>query len=376
MAGPLEGVRIVEMAGIGPGPFCGMMLADHGAEVIRIERPGPESEKFRDVMNRSRRSIVVDVKKPGAVDVIRDICRGADGLIEGYRPGVMERLGLGPDVLLNDNPKLVFGRMTGWGQTGPMAQAAGHDINYISLTGALHALGRADEKPPIPLNLVGDFGGGGMLLAFGMVSAILSARTTGRGQVVDCAMTEGASLLASMFFSMVGSGTWDGSRGTNFLSGAAPFYSVYETADGEYVSLGSIEPQFYAELLRRLGLSEDPDFQNQNERSYWPAMAAKLTTVMKSRTREEWRAAMEGSDVCFAPVVSFAEAPKHPHNVARGSFVEAFGIVQPAPAPRYSESRTTAPSYTKKGGDADAVLLAAGLSTDRIAELRAQGVLG
>ena len=376
MPGPLDGVRIIEMAGIGPGPFCGMMLADHGAEVIRVERPGPVSATFRDVMGRSRKSIVVDVKKPGAVDVIRDLCRGADGLIEGYRPGVMERLGLGPDVLLADNPKLVYGRMTGWGQTGPMSQAAGHDLNYISLSGALYAMGAADEKPPIPLNLVGDFGGGGMMLAFGMVSAILSARGTGRGQVVDCAMAEGAAVLAAMFYSMIGSKIWDGSRGTNVLSGASPFYGVYQTSDGEFVSLGSLEPQFYAELLKRTGLSEDEDFQHQNDRAFWPAMQAKLTALFRTKSRDQWRAVMEGSDVCFAPVMSMQEAPSHPHNVARGAFVEAFGIVQPAPTPRYSESQTTPPSYTEKGADADAVLADAGLSADRIAELRAAGVVG
>jgi len=376
MPGPLDGVRIIEMAGIGPGPFCGMMLADHGAEVIRVERPGPVSATFRDVMGRSRKSIVVDVKKPGAVDVIRDLCRGADGLIEGYRPGVMERLGLGPDVLLADNPKLVYGRMTGWGQTGPMSQAAGHDLNYISLSGALYAMGAADEKPPIPLNLVGDFGGGGMMLAFGMVSAILSARGTGCGQVVDCAMAEGAAVLAAMFYSMIGSKIWDGSRGTNVLSGASPFYGVYQTSDGEFVSLGSLEPQFYAELLKRTGLSEDEDFQHQNDRAFWPAMQAKLTALFRTKSRDQWRAVMEGSDVCFAPVMSMQEAPSHPHNVARGAFVEAFGIVQPAPTPRYSESQTTPPSYTEKGADADAVLADAGLSADRIAELRAAGVVG
>jgi alpha-methylacyl-CoA racemase len=376
MPGPLDGVRIIEMAGIGPGPFCGMMLADHGAEVIRVERPGPAPANFRDVMNRSRKSIVVDVKKPGAVAVIRDLCRGADGLIEGYRPGVMERLGLGPDVLLADNPKLVYGRMTGWGQTGPMSQAAGHDLNYISLSGALHAMGAADEKPPIPLNLVGDFGGGGMMLAFGMVSAILSARGTGRGQVVDCAMAEGAAVLAAMFYSMVGSKVWDGSRGTNVLSGASPFYGVYETSDGEFVSLGSLEPQFYAELLKRTGLSDDEDFRHQNDRAFWPAMQAKLTALFKTKSRDQWRAVMEGSDVCFAPVMSMQEAPSHPHNVARGAFVEAFGIVQPAPTPRYSVSETTPPRLSVKGADAEAVLTAAGLNADRIAELRAQGVVG
>jgi alpha-methylacyl-CoA racemase len=337
MPGPLDGVRIIEMA---------------------------------------RKSIVVDVKKPGAVAVIRDLCRGADGLIEGYRPGVMERLGLGPDVLLADNPKLVYGRMTGWGQTGPMSQAAGHDLNYISLSGALHAMGAADEKPPIPLNLVGDFGGGGMMLAFGMVSAILSARGTGRGQVVDCAMAEGAAVLAAMFYSMVGSKVWDGSRGTNVLSGASPFYGVYETSDGEFVSLGSLEPQFYAELLKRTGLSDDEDFRHQNDRAFWPAMQAKLTALFKTKSRDQWRAVMEGSDVCFAPVMSMQEAPSHPHNVARGAFVEAFGIVQPAPTPRYSVSETTPPRLSVKGADAEAVLTAAGLNADRIAELRAQGVVG
>jgi len=376
MAGPLEGVRIVEMAGIGPGPFCGMMLADHGAEVIRVERPGRAPSDFRDVMDRSRRSIIVDLKKPEGVEVIRQLCRSADGLIEGYRPGVMERLGLGPDLLIEDNPKLVYGRMTGWGQTGPLAQAAGHDLNYISLTGALYSMGRADEKPPIPLNLVGDFGGGGMMLAFGMVSAILSARTSGRGQVIDCAMTEGAALLSAMFFSLLGSGRWDGSRGTNMLGGAAPFYGVYETADDQFVSLGSIEPQFYAEMLQRTGLKDDPDFEHQNDPAFWPVMREKLAAVIKTKTQDQWRAAMEGTDVCFAPVLSMVDAPSHPHNRARGAFVEAFGVIQPAPAPRYSVTQTATPTLSPKGADAEAVLKSAGFNADQIAALRAQGVVG
>jgi alpha-methylacyl-CoA racemase len=372
--GPLSGLRIVEMASIGPGPFAGMMLADHGAEVIRVDRPGPPSP-YKDVLSRSRRSIVVDLKQPAAAETIRALVRRADGFIEGLRPGVMERLGLGPEVLLADNPKLVYGRVTGWGQDGPLAQAAGHDLNYIALSGALHAMGRADDKPPVPLNLIGDFGGGGMLLAFGMLSAILEVQRTGRGQVIDAAMTEGAALLASMFFAGA-TAMWQGPRGTNLLGGAAPFYDTYETADGGFIALGSIEAEFYAELLEKTGLADDPDFRAQMDRTTWPAAKAKLAQLFRTRTRAEWCALLEGGDVCFAPVLSMREAPEHPHNRARGAFVEAFGVVQPAPAPRYSESRLAAPTLHVKGADADALLQEAGFTAERIAALKESGVVG
>ena len=370
MTGPLHGLRIVELAGIGPGPFAGMMLADHGAEVIRVERPGPPPAFARDILNRSRRSIVVDLKRPQGVEVVSALSRSADGFIEGLRPGVAERLGLGPDVLRTANPRLVYGRVTGWGQDGPLAHAAGHDLNYIALSGALYALGRADEKPPVPLNLIGDFGGGGMLLAFGMLSAILCARATGRGQVVDAAMTDGAALLMSMFFNAGELAGAQAPRGGNLLGGAAPFYDTYETADGGFVAVAAIEPQFYAELLRRTGLADDPDLREQNDRAAWPAAKAKLAAVFKSRTRAEWCALVEGTDACFAPVLSIQEAPAHPHNRARGTFIEAFGLVQPAPAPRYSKTTPQPPTLPAPGADTDSVLRDAGYSSEEIANLR------
>ena len=383
MTAPLAGLRIVELAGIGPGPFAAMMLADHGAEVIRVERPlsaalGPPSADgvgYRDVLNRSRRSIVVDLKHPQGVEVVRALARGADGFIEGLRPGVAERIGLGPEVLRAETPKLVYGRVTGWGQDGPLAQAAGHDIDYIALTGALHAMGRADEKPPVPLNLVGDFGGGGMLLAFGMLSAILAARTSGRGQVVDAAMTDGAALLMSMFFSDGEISRWQGPRGENLLGGAAPFYDTYETADGGFVAVGAVEPQFWALLLRALGLAEDADCKAQLDRNAWPAAKAKVAAAFKTRTRDAWCEMLEGSDACFAPVLSMQEAVRHPHNRARGTFVEGSGLIQPAPAPRYSESTTQPPFLPEAGADTDAVLQDAGFAPDQIAALRRAGAV-
>ncbi|MDB5679476.1 CaiB/BaiF CoA-transferase family protein [Sphingomonas bacterium] len=335
MAAPLTGIRVVELAGIGPGPFCGMMLADHGAEVIRIDRPGATLNP-RDPLLRGRAAMQLDLKSPGDIAKLRDLVKTADGLIEGFRPGVMERLGIGPDVLLGDNPKLVIGRMTGWGQDGPYAPAAGHDINYIALSGVLGAIGRAGEKPVPPINLIGDFGGGAMMLAFGMVSGLLAVRNGAPGQVIDCAMTDGSALLMGMMWGFRASGMWTDERGVNMLDGGAPFYDVYETADGGFVSIGSIEPQFYALLREKLGIDGDPLFDAQFDRAQWPAQKERLTAIFKSRTRDEWCAAMEGSDVCFAPVLSMAEAAAHPHNVARGTFIEQHGVMQPAPAPRFS----------------------------------------
>ena len=345
MAGPLAGLRIVELAGIGPGPFAAMMLADHGAEVIRIDRPGARIDA-RDPLLRSRRLIGLDLKSPEGKARVRELVKTADGLIEGFRPGVTERLGLGPDKLLADNPRLVYGRMTGWGQFGPYAQAAGHDINYIALAGALHAYGRAGEKPTPPINMVGDFGGGGMMLAFGMVSALLHAKTTGQGQVIDAAMTDGAATLMSMIWGFKANGMWTDDRGTNMLDTGAHFYDTYATSDGRYLSIGSIEPQFYAELRRLAGLMDDGDFDAQMDRAQWGPLKEKLTALFLTKTRDEWCALMEMTDVCFAPVLSMAEAPSHPHNAARGTFIEVGGVMQPAPAPRYSVTVNDTPVMT------------------------------
>lgn len=336
--GPLSGIRFVEFAGIGPGPFCGMLLSDLGADVVRIDRAGGNPKgSAADVTGRGRRSIALDLKSPDGVETALKLIEKADGLIEGFRPGVMERLGLGPDVALARNPKLVYGRMTGWGQTGPLSHAAGHDLNYIALTGALGAMGRKGERPYPPLNLIGDYGGGALYLAFGLCAGIIHARAGGEGQVIDCAMTDGAASLAAMFYGMRAAGLWTDEREANLLDGGAPFYDTYECADGKYVSIGSIEPQFYALLLEKAGLS-DPDFAGQMDRAKWPALKDKVIEVMKTKTRAEWCEIMEGSDVCFAPVLTMAEAPAHPHNAARETFVEFEGVVQPAPAPRFDRT--------------------------------------
>jgi alpha-methylacyl-CoA racemase len=364
---PLHGIRIVEIAGIGPGPFCGMMLADHGAEVIRIERPGDSVANARDPLLRSRRSIVLDLKNAAAIAAVKRIAGTADGLIEGFRPGVMERLGLGPDVLLEANPKLVYGRMTGWGQTGPMAPLPGHDINYIAQSGVLHALGAGGGKPQFPINLVGDFGGGGMMLAFGMLAAILRAKATGEGQVVDCAMTEGSSVLMSMMWGCRAMGRWSDARGTNLLDGGAHFYDTYETADGKWVSVGAIEPQFYAALRQVLALDGD-EWSAQFDPRQWPILKARLSDQFKTRTRDEWCVAFDGHEACFAPVLSFDEAASDPHNVARAAFVTAGDVTQPAPAPRYSASPTVAP---RMAAGPDATLLAElGFTAEEIATLQ------
>lgn len=377
---PLSGLRIIELAGIGPGPFAGMMLADHGAEVIRIERigsgkAGPEVAPDKDILLRSRKTIELDLKNPASQEVLLDLVRKADGLIEGFRPGVIERLGLGPDVLHAANPRLVIGRMTGWGQTGPMAHMAGHDLNYIAISGALHGVGRKGEKPVVPLNLFGDFGGGGMVLAFGMLAALHHAKATGEGQVVDAAMTDGSALLTAMIQTFRQIGIWQDDRGVNLLDGGAHFYDTYETKDGKYVSIGAIEPQFYARLLDLLGLTDDPAYARQMEAGDWDQMRDGLTRIFRTRTRDEWDDLLMGSDACYAPVLSLTEAPDHPHNTARGTFTTAGGIVQPGPAPRYSRSPTVPPEMFQNRLDTDDVLAEIGYDTDRIRRLRDEGAI-
>ncbi len=332
--GPLSGLKVVEFAGIGPGPFCGMLLSDLGADVVRIDRKGSGRSSPADVTARGRRSVALDLKQPAAVEACLKLMESADAVFEGFRPGVMERLGLGPDVALNRNPKLVYGRMTGWGQTGPYAKAAGHDMNYIAITGALHAIG-TKEKPVPPLNLVGDFGGGALYLAFGLLAGVIQARETGKGQVIDCAMTDGSASLMAMFYGFKGMGIWTDERRANLLDGGAHFYDTYQCSDGRWVSIGSIEPQFYALLLEKTGIS-DLQFSNQMSRGEWPELREKLAAVIATKTQAEWTEIMEATDVCFAPVLTLEEAPKHAHNAARQTFVEVAGVTQPAPAPRFS----------------------------------------
>ncbi len=331
--GPLSGLKVVEFAGIGPGPFCGMLLSDLGADVVRIDRKGAGGGAA-DVTCRGRRSVALDLKSPQAVETCLKLFESADALIEGFRPGVMERLGLGPEPALKRSPKLVYGRMTGWGQTGPYANAAGHDMNYIAITGVLAAIGTKD-KPVPPLNLVGDFGGGALYLAFGLLAGVLHARATGQGQVIDCAMSDGAASLMAMFYGMKAAGEWTCERRANMLDGGAHFYDTYECADGRWISIGSIEPQFYALLLEKTGIS-DPDFQQQTNKTMWPSLKARLAEVIRRKTRAEWCEIMDATDVCFAPILDMDEAPDHPHNAARQTFVTVDGVVQPAPAPRFS----------------------------------------
>jgi len=379
--GPLQGVKIIEVAGIGPGPYGAMMLADMGADVVRVDRAGQVSggnpdAPPSDVLNRGRRSVGVDLKSPEGVETLLRLVESADGLIEGFRPGVAERLGFGPDVCLERNPRLVYARMTGWGQDGPYAPTAGHDINYISLAGVLGHLGRAGAPPTPPINLVGDFGGGGLLMAFGMACGLVHARATGEGQVVDAAMVDGAASLMTMIWSFVHMGIWDEGRGVNLLDTGAHFYDTYETADGEWVSIGSIEPQFYAELIRLTGLDGE-DLPHQMDRTNWGANKERLAEVFRTKTRDEWCEIMEGTDVCFAPVLTMREAAKHPHNVERQTFVEVAGLTQPAPAPRFSATPgeiRRPPAHA--GQHTDEVLGEwLGLDADAVAALREQGAV-
>ncbi len=375
MSGPLAGVKVLEVAGIGPGPYGAMLLADLGADVIRIDRAGnvtggDPANPPGDLLARGRRSVGVDLKHPDGVATVLDLVANADVLVEGFRPGVMERLGLGPDVCLEANPRLVFARMTGWGQDGPYASAAGHDINYIALAGALEPLGRAGEQPTPPLNLVGDFGGGGMMLAFGVCAALVEARGSGQGQVIDVAMVDGAASLMTMTWSFKAMGIWNDERGTNMLDTGAHFYDTYETADGKYVSIGSIEPQFYAELLRITGI--DPaSLPSQHDRSRWPEVKERFAAVFKGKTRDEWCELMEHTDVCFAPVLAMDEAPAHPHMAARGTFTEVAGQVQPAPAPRFSRTPGSIDRPPPHAGQhTDEVLAEWGVPAERVAHLR------
>lgn len=383
--GPLQGYRVIEFAGIGPGPFCGMLLADLGAEVIRLDRPGDSGELASRALLRGRESILCDLKSPEGLQLALRLVDTADALIEGYRPGVMERLGAGPDVCLQNNPRLVYGRMTGWGQTGPLAQSAGHDINYIAISGALHAIGREGGKPVPPLNLVGDFAGGGLMLAFGIVSAMLHAQKTGQGQVVDAAMVDGANTLMAVFHTMLSDGIFEETTGSGFLGGAAHYYDTYETKDGKYISIAALEPQFYEALIQSLQLDRDR-FEPHRYRSgpvsaetkaAWRELKAELEKVFKTRTRDEWCEELEGTDVCFAPVLTLGEVADHRHNKARNAFVSVGGESQPAPAPRFSLTSNDTPSPAPQPGrDSGRLLKNLGYSDKEIAELKEAGAIG
>ncbi|HKU15686.1 MAG TPA: CaiB/BaiF CoA-transferase family protein [Steroidobacteraceae bacterium] len=381
--GPLAGITVVELAALGPAPFCGMMLADLGAQVIRIERASARQDEPApdDPLQRNRRSIALDLKNIAAVEVVLTLLERADVLIEGFRPGVLERLGLGPDACFARNPRLIYGRMTGWGQDGPLAPAAGHDINYIALAGVLNLIGPPGGKPVPPLNLVGDFGGGGMLLAFGVLAALLESRQSGRGQVVDAAMVDGAAALLAMFYGLRARGMFHDATGANFLAGAAPYYDTYRTKDHKYVAIGALEPQFFAQLLDKLGL----DWQRYARVGFpvvdpgtreWIELRSAIAAAVASRTRDEWCRIMEGTDACFAPVLTLEEAARHPHNVARGTFTKVNDVEQNAPAPRFSRTHAQSPQPPRRAGeDTEAVLTEAGFSRQQIDELRAKGAL-
>jgi len=374
--GPLKGLKIIEMAGIGPGPFCGMVLADLGAKIIRVDRASAiGTGSKQDAANRGKKSIAVDLKSEEGVEVVLKLVETADAIFEGFRPGVMERLGLGPDVCSKRNERIVFGRMTGWGQEGPLANAAGHDINYISLTGALAAIGRPGSPPVPPLNLIGDFGGGGMLLALGLVAALLESKESKKGQVVDAAMTDGSALLMTMIYTMQSSGVWKTSMGSNLLDGGAHFYDTYECKDGKFISLGSIEPQFYA-LLCQIAELDESIFGNQMSRDSWPGQKEAIKRIILDKTRDEWCELMEGTDVCFAPVLDMSEAPKHPHNIERKTFIDLEGVTQPAPAPRFSRTEPEVVSSPSVVGEhTDEVLTSIGFSDEDINTLKTSGAV-
>lgn len=376
--GCLTGLKVIEMAGIGPAPMCAMMLSDMGAEVLKIDRTtdAPSDIKSKsDLLNRGRQSVCLDLKQPQAVEALLKLVERADALIEGFRPGVMERLGLGPDVSLARNPRLVYGRMTGWGQEGPLAQTAGHDINYIALMGALHAIGRKGEPPLPPLNLLGDFGGGAMFLLVGVLAALLEAKQSGKGQVVDVAMVDGVGSLMTALYGALASGKWTDRRGSNVLDTGAHYYQTYETKDGKYVAVGAIEPKFYSDLVRLTNLDNEP-LPRQTDRSGWDQMKVRLATIFRSKTRDEWCEIMEGSDACFAPVLSLAEAPTHPHNTARKAFIEYNGVLQPAPAPRFSRTPSAIQSSPAgRGEHTHQALKGWGLSSEELHELLVCGAI-
>lgn len=375
--GPLNGFRIIELAGIGPGPFAGMLFSDMGAEVIRIERGSNPVPNPADINGRGRRSMALNLKDPAAVEIVLKLVETADAIFEGYRPGVAEKLGVGPEPCLARNPKIVYGRMTGWGQSGPLAHAAGHDINYISITGALHAIGRKDSGPVPPLNLVGDFGGGALYLAMGMLAALLEAQKSGKGQVVDAAITDGTISLMTFMQSSKASNMWTNDRQDNLLDGGAHYYDTYECADGKWISIGSIEPQFYALLAQKLEIDIGGiGFEAQFDKSKWPQYKDRIAARIKTKTARQWCDLMEGTDVCFAPVLDLDEAPMHPHNVARHAFVELDGVVQSAPAPRFSRTPAAVQfAPVAAGSDTGTVLAELGFSENDIAALRVKGTL-
>ncbi|HEX7063333.1 MAG TPA: CaiB/BaiF CoA-transferase family protein [Woeseiaceae bacterium] len=380
--GPLSGIRVIEVGGIGPAPFCGMLLADMGAEVMLIERrpeqPGERGQDFNRfaIVHRGKKSVAMDLKQPGAAEAVLRLVARSDLLVEGFRPGVMERLGLGPEACLAANPRLVYGRITGWGQEGPLAQAAGHDINYIALSGALFHGGHAACPPAAPPTLLGDLGGGAMMLAVGLLAGLLNARETGRGQVIDAAICDGTALLTVLLYGLQQQGMWIDRRQGNFLDGGAHWYDCYECADGNYVSIGALEPAFYRELVERLGLASEPLFAAQFDPAQWPEQKEKLAALIRTRTRDEWCELLEGSDACFAPVLSLSEAPGHRHNAARGTFVDVDDVTQPAPAPRFSATPSEAPRRPPATGEHTvAVLKGAGFSASEITRLRKQGII-
>jgi alpha-methylacyl-CoA racemase len=376
--GPLEGVRVIEIASLAPAPFGCMVLSDLGAQVIRVERPAscaPGLPDPVDPLTRGRTSVGLNLKDPAGIELLLLLIESADVLVEGFRPGVTERLGFGPDVCATRNPRLVYARMTGWGQEGPLAPTAGHDIDYIGISGALYPIGRAGERPVPPLNLVGDFGGGGMLLAIGILAALVERERSGLGQVVDAAMVDGSALLTSFIYGLRARGGWRDERGVNLLDGGAPFYDTYETADGKYVAVGALEPQFYAALLAGLGL-DGAELPAQLDASGWPVLRARFAEVFARRSRDEWASVFAGTDACVAPVLSPAEAAAHPHNVARGAFTEIGGVSQPAPAPRFGRSEVPVPAPPRRpGADTDAVLGQLGLGAEQVSDLRASGVV-